>query len=206
MFLFKEKKLFIFIIILIILITIILFINQILYPVFFAIAEAEAKQMVNEIINKAIEEELSEIEYEDLIKYKCDNQGNIILLQQNTARINNFSSKIALNIQKSFKKINKIDVNVPMGKFLGIKLLAGYGPVFKAEIIPGGFVSTPDIIDEFQSAGINQTRHKLYLDLNLELFLSAPFSREKFLVNSKVPVVEVTILGRVPEIYLGLDN
>lgn len=207
LFIFRRKLLLIFLIIIIgFILPIIIFINKILYPVFFTIAEAEARQTVNEIINQAVEEEISSIEYEDLIKYKCDNEGNIILLQQNTKTINHFSSQVALNIQKSFRKIKELKIAVPMGRFLGLEILAGLGPVFEVKVIPGGFISTPGIIDEFQSAGINQTRHKLYLSLNLEIFLSAPFSREKFMINSIVPVIEVTILGRVPEIYLGFNE
>ncbi|MGM0409685.1 MAG: sporulation protein YunB [Bacillota bacterium] len=204
---FNNKKIQIFILLIIFLILfVIIFLNKILYPVFFAVAEAEALQLVNEIINEAVEEEVSEIEYEDLIKYKCDNNGNIILFQQNTVRINNFSSKIALNIQKTFKGTKKLDIELPLGRLMGIDILAGSGPVINLNIIPGGFVSVPKIQDEFISAGINQTRHKLYLDLELELFLSAPFVQKKYLLNSEVPVVEVTILGKVPEVYFDLRN
>jgi len=202
----NKKNYFIILFFIILILFVIIFLNKILYPVFFAVAEAEALQVVNEIINEAVEKEISEIEYEDLIKYKCDNNGNLILFQQNTVQINNFSSKIALNIQKEFKAIKKIDIDLPLGRLIGLKILAGSGPVINLNIIPGGFVSVPKIQDEFISAGINQTRHKLYLDLELELFLSAPFVQKKYLLNSEVPVVEVTILGKVPEVYFDLRN
>ena len=204
MFLLRRKILAIILIILLgFIIPLIIFINKIIYPVFFTIAEAEARQIIHEIINQSVEEEIASIEYEDLIKYECDEQGNIILLQQNTNQINHLSSQIALNIQKNFKKIKAIKIEVPMGRFIGLEILSGMGPVFDVKVIPGGFVSTPEIIDEFQSAGINQTRHKLYLKLKLDSFLAAPFSQEKFIITTEIPVIEVTILGRVPQIYLG---
>ena len=202
----RKSLLILLTLIFLITITVIIFINQIIYPVFFTIAEARARQTVNKLINKSIEEEISQIEYGDLIKYKCDNNGNIILLQQNTVKINHLSSKIALNIQKSFEEVEYINISVPMGRFFGLEMLAAMGPVFDLKVIPGGFISTPEIIDECESAGINQTRHKLYFNLNLEIFLSAPFSRKRYILNSEVPVVEVTILGRVPQIYLGTNN
>ncbi|MFW5787583.1 MAG: sporulation protein YunB [Halanaerobiales bacterium] len=205
----KRKKLFIIKVIIIIfcfIILLLLFCIRALYPAFFALARGEAIKVSNKAINKAVNRETDYLNYEDLITYKCDNEGNIILMQPNTREINQLSSRISLNIQDRLEDQLSQSVNIPLGKLTGIDILAGFGPVFPVKIMFIGFTRPPDVVDSFQTAGINQTRHKIYLQTEVELSLIIPFSENEIFIHSDVPLVEVTILGRVPEVYVGFDG
>ena len=50
------------------------------------------------------------------------------------------------------------------GSFTGFKLLAGKGPGIKIRITPIGNVET-DLKSEFITQGINQTLHRIYLQV-----------------------------------------
>ena len=183
-----------------------LFVRSTIVPVFYTLAEAEAVHIANEIISDVVDRQVEEIKYKDLITYEVNNNGDIILMQPNIREINKFSSSVSLNIQKKLQEVKKPEINIPLLKVFGFDMIAGLGPDVKARIVPIGFVHPPQIVDSFESAGINQTRHKIYLNVAVKLKLIVPMSQKVTTVNADLPIIEVTILGQVPEIYVGLDG
>ncbi|MFW5992071.1 MAG: sporulation protein YunB [Halanaerobiaceae bacterium] len=157
-------------------------------------------------MREVVKGEIKKLEYQDLITYKVNNEGDIVLLQPNTARINSFSSSISIKIQERLESISDIDVPIPLLKLLGLDIIAAMGPDLYAKIIPVGFVHPPTVRDSFESAGINQTRHKIYLKVDVRLKLIIPFSQRITQLSADLPVTEVTILGKVPEVYVGLNS
>lgn len=190
---------------LIFLIVIFVFRNS-LYPVFFSLAEARAVNKGGYIVNQIIAREIENIEYEDLITYEKNNDGKIALMQPNIREINRFSSKLSMNIKNNLNEMHDLKVEIPLLRVLGFDMLAGFGPNIEVKILPAGFIRPPTIVDSFESAGINQIRHKIYLNTNIEFKLIVPFSSKKTSINSQIPIIEVTILGDVPDIYVGIDG
>ncbi|MFW6381108.1 MAG: sporulation protein YunB [Bacillota bacterium] len=190
---------------LVVLVLIMIF-NHMFLAVFFELAEIKAVRLANRAINEAVRQEVEGIEYSDLIKYEVNQEGHIVLMQPDIQRINRLISGISLNIQTRLEQVTRKNVGIPLFQILGMDLLAGFGPDLTARIIPVGFVTPPKLNDQLESAGINQTRHKIYLDFDLKLKLIVPFSRKVTEVQSQVPVIEVTIIGQVPEVYVGING
>ena len=88
------------------------------------------------------------------------------------------------------------------GNFTGNKLLSGYGPYIRVKVIPVGTVTT-DFKTEFISAGINQTRHRVYLGVVCTMYVVAPLMSSEIVVNNSVTVAETVLIGDVPEFYGG---
>ena len=91
------------------------------------------------------------------------------------------------------------------GNFTGNSLLAGCGPNVKVKVIPIGTVTT-DFKTEFVSAGINQTRHRVYLTVYCTMYVAAPLVGNEIIVNNGVVVAETVLIGDVPEFYGGTDS
>lgn len=91
------------------------------------------------------------------------------------------------------------------GNFTGNNLLAGCGPEVKVKVIPIGTVTT-DFKTEFVSAGINQTRHRVYLTVYCTMYVAAPLVGEEVIVSNEVVVAETVLIGDVPEFYGGADS
>ena len=191
---------------LLLLVIVVVFIRNTINPIFFSLAKAEAVRIANRAINEAVDSEVESINYDDLITYKVNKDGNIVLMQPNIREINRFSSKMSLKIQNKLEQIKNKEISIPLLKLLGIELIAGFGPYINAKIIPIGFLHPPEVRDSIETAGINQTRHKIYLRVDVKLKLIVPFSHRTTVVSADVPVIEVTILGEVPDVYVGLDN
>lgn len=165
-----------------------------------SLCEAKVESIGITVSNKAIDDVMDGIQYEDLIKFDKDAEGKIIALKSDVVEMNNISSEIATKIQKIYDELEDIYVYVPLGNFTGNSFLAGHGPEIRVKVIPAGTVNT-EFKTEFISAGINQTRHRVYLGVVCNMRVIAPFATEDIIVENSVTVAETVLIGDVPEFY-----
>ncbi len=91
------------------------------------------------------------------------------------------------------------------GSFTGIKLLAGRGPGIKIKISTVGNVET-DLKSEFQAQGINQTLHRIYLQVKCEINVLTPFKDISKDITNQVLIMENVIMGTVPNTYYNIEG
>ncbi len=91
------------------------------------------------------------------------------------------------------------------GSFTGIKLLAGRGPGIKIKISTVGNVET-DLKSEFESQGINQTLHRIYLQVKCEVSILTPFKDITKDITNQVLIMENVIIGTVPNTYYNIEG
>ena len=158
--------------------------------------------MATTSINQAIREKVAKnIRYEDLISVKVDNRGRVVLMQPNTGEINRLASDATITVQQLMKN-TKDKIYLPLGQLLGSQLLAGRGPDIPIVIVPVGTVESR-VYDVFEEAGINQTRHKIYLEVKTMVRIVVPLLRSIVEIRSEVPLTEAIIMGEVPQVYFG---
>lgn len=173
-----------------------------LKPTIREIAEAKARWAATEAVNEAIRQKISKsVDYRELILVHKDTQGRIVLMQPNIVRINQLASDTTLTIQDTLKELVDDQFYIPIGQVLGSQLLANYGPRIRVSIYPVGTVRT-NVFDRFEEAGINQTRHCLYLDIQSQVKVVVPLITSNVKVTTQVPVTDTVIVGQVPEMYM----
>ena len=57
----------------------------------------------------------------------------------------------------------------------------------------------------FESVGINQTKHSIYLNVIADISIVMPSRTENFAVTTEILVGEFVIVGSVPDTYLQSD-
>ena len=87
-----------------------------------------------------------------------------------------------------------------MGTFTGIPLLVGMGPRIRVKMTPIGSVRCK-FVSHFESAGINQTIHRIYLLLTCEVTILTPYNTIKQKIDNQVLIAESVIVGIVPDFY-----
>jgi len=180
-------------------------INKNIKPTLSDIAKNKARLMGVECINKAINKRvIREVEYADLVIIRTDDRGRVVLVQPNTARISGLIAQSSLDVAKALDELSETSFTIPLGQAAGPSFLAGYGPKVRVKIIPVGSVDV-DVVSDFQSAGINQSRHLIYLKVSSKLKVVVPFSNEEVKVATTIPVAETIIVGDVPGMYVGLQ-
>ena len=183
-----------------------IYVDNSLRPTITVLAETKALELANRSINKAVAEVVrDEINYSDLINTKLDSQGKITLMQSNTIMMNKIASDVALKIQEELKQVKTTTSYIPIGTALKSPILAKYGPQLKVSIEPIGTVSV-DFKTDFESSGINQTRHRIYLEAKTQVKVVIPLTTSTKEVKAQIPICETVIIGDVPNSYVNLPK
>lgn len=183
-----------------------LYIDRTLRPTITVLAETKALELANKSINKSVAQMVEgKINYEDLMNVQLNSNGSISYIQANTIMMNEIASQIALEIQQELKKVKSTTAYIPIGTALGSPILAKYGPKLKISIEPIGTVNV-DFQTQFESSGINQTRHTIYLEAKTKVKVVIPLTTSTKEVNTKIPICETIIVGDVPNSYLNIPQ
>ena len=175
-----------------------------IYPVANAMAKSIASQKIMLIMNKEVLDLIKkeDISYQDIIDIKRAENGEIVSLETNTANVNKIKSTLAYDIQKSVSNITNTDIGIPIGNLFRSIIFTGRGPKIPVKLTSVGDISV-DICDEFIAAGINQTKHKIDIDVSMSVTIVLPDSIDDVEVKTRVPVAETVIVGKVPVMYMG---
>jgi sporulation protein YunB len=173
-----------------------------LKPTVLAIAEARSTLIATEAINNVINNKVSQtIDPQTLVTVKVDSRGRVVLIQPNTMEFNKLAADTTIKVQEALKEISAEKIQIPVGQVLGSQFLASMGPKITVTIIPIGTVQVK-VIDKFEQAGINQTRHMVYLVATTEVKIVIPLVSKSVSVNTQVPIAEYVVVGEVPSTYV----
>ena len=174
-------------------------------PLVFSLAEARSAAMATRALNGALTEALEDgVEYDDLMNVRMDDSGQVSLLSANTMRMNALADRAGDAALRKLETVSAQKVYVPLGAALGLTLFAGSGPRIPISIVPVGTVQT-DFETEFEACGINQTRHKVYLQLSASIRIVIPTGAKTTNVSANMLVAESIIIGKVPESFVGYN-
>ncbi|NEZ45620.1 sporulation protein YunB [Clostridium niameyense] len=184
------------------------FFDKRITPNIFKVANAQAKVDITEIINRAIIKECSKnFNYHEIIKIDKDHEGKIVLLRADTLKMNKIACDITLDSQKQLEKLQNMGLYFPAGYIFKNNIMAYYGPKIKVKVEPIGYIETK-YKSTFESAGINQTRHTIYVEVKTKANIILPFKNDAIEVNNEVPICETIIVGNTPDsaIDMNLDG
>jgi len=190
----------------IIMLIVFIYIDFNMKPVIMSIAESRARILGVQAINNAAYEIISEyspLSYSALIDILQDAEGRVAMLQANTMRMNEIGTQTALRAQEKLDELTYANVRIPLGAATGSKMLAGRGPSITVTLVPIGAVST-EFKSEFTSAGINQTRHRIYIVLKATVRVVIPTASTAAEVSTQVQIAESIIVGQVPSTFADI--
>ena len=182
------------------------FFDKRVMPSIIEIATIMAKSQTLDIINKKSVDILSqEFKYDEMIKIEKDNEGNIILVQADTIKLNYIAAKLSTECNKELSDMNNATIKVPFGWMSDKSAFYNLGPKITTEIEPIGNIST-SYESKFESAGINQTRHKIYLNVIAKIRLKLPLKNQDIEVSTQIPVSDTIIVGKIPNTTFGFPT
>lgn len=164
-----------------------------------------AKSISTKISNEQATIVMSKYKYEDLCTISKDNNGNITMIKANVIPINEIISDVAIKIQEEFNKTDNSNFSIRLGSFTGSRLLSGKGPKVNIKMSTIGNLDT-DLKSEFSSAGINQTLHKMYLQVECNVIILTPFNTMEEKISNQVLLAEAVIVGTTPNTYYNFDG
>ena len=193
-------------IIFLILSAIFLLLEKNLEAVILDLAHARAEAMAVEYIHQAIQDVMGQgVVYGDMMQVQTDAGGRVTMLQANAVRMNELATATALRAQEKLESAESQSVEIPLGAALGVPFLSALGPKVPVKIIPVSAVNA-NFSTEFESAGINQTRHKIFLSLLVSVRLVIPSGARQVSIAGQALIAEAIIVGQVPQSYVQVPE
>ena len=176
-----------------------------LRPMIRPIAVARAKSIANAAINDAVDSVLCKngVSYDSLVLLEKDETDHITALQTKTREINRLKAEITAGILSRVDRLEDTVVSISLGTLINSELFSGLGPKIPVTLMPVGFVET-NIANSFTSAGINQTIHRILLDVHVTIGIVLPTYTEYSSIETTVILAESVLLGQVPDNYTNV--
>lgn len=157
-----------------------------------------AKNAVNDAVTALLEK--NEVSYNDIISFEKTDDGNISALKTNMSALNGIKASLTQQVLESVMNISVEELSVPMGSLTSMEFLSARGPNIPVKIVAA---RTPDVdfLNDFSDAGINQTIHRIYVNMAVEITIMTAGRTEAVEVESQYCLAETIIVGSVPESY-----
>lgn len=174
-------------------------------PIYEQLGLESAKSLATMITNEQSTVVMKEHTYDNMFTIEKDNNGNITMIKSNISEINEIISDIANLVQKNLSNSKDNQIDIPLGSFSGIQLFSGTGPKVKMNVVLLGTVDT-ELRSEFVSKGINQTLHRVYLQIDCNVKILSAYKNLYSNISNQVLLVENVIVGQIPSTYYNLEG
>ena len=171
------------------------------------LAETQVKNTTSDLTNDAIAKQIADgvIQYDRIVFFEKDLNGRITALKTNMSEINRLKTDILNIINDEILALDTSDIGIPLGSLFLPEFLSGRGPAIPVHILSirnsdAGFSS------DFSQAGINQTLHKLTMEVSVDVSVLVLGETSSFTITSEVVVAETVIVGDVPDTFLQTSS
>jgi len=201
---FKKAFVFFSLVVLFVCISIYTF-NKKIEPVLDIVCCNNAKNIAFKSSNEAVYEYMEDVKYEDLINLEKNISGKVTAITANVTQINKLANTVSSNIQNKLENNRESEIILPLSEMFGIRVIGANGPKIKVETIVDGNVDV-SFKSSFEQAGINQTKHTLYVQISTNVITVAPLfvSEEKY-VNDII-IAETVIVSDIPSSYYEVNG
>ena len=172
-----------------------------LRPVLAAAARYQVRSQVTAAVEQWAARDLQErgVDYSDFVAITRNEAGEITALSADMARLNLLRAELSAHLLERLED-SQLELTVPVGSLLPLEPTWARGPELHLRALALGTASA-EFESEFTSAGINQTRHRLWLRLSVPVTVLLPGGGEEVAVDSRLCVAETVIVGQVPQTW-----
>ena len=170
------------------------------------IALSDACDIVTVKVNRTIAEIFAEKNYDAdwFVSFEKSENGEVSAVSCNMARINALSAEILSRTVDSTEN-STITVAIPLGNLTGISLLMGRGPKIPVRILMLTS-SRVEFSNNLISAGINQTKHQINIDVIVDVDVLLPWGTKSSQVNTEVLIADTLVVGNVPQTFFDTGS
>ena len=169
------------------------------------IAVSDASDIVTVNVNNVVSDIMLSGEYskDSFVNLEKSASGEVTAISSNMAKINALSAEI-LHRVVGVTENHVITVEIPIGNLTGVSLLMGRGPSVPVQII----VLTSSRVEFNNSvvtAGINQTKHQINLEVIVDIDVLIPWDTLSTQVVTEVLIADTVIVGQVPDTFFDMQ-
>ncbi len=198
----KKRKLFVALVVIAVIVTVVcVFIVRNVNPMIVTISNEKIRALTTEAVGNAVIDVMGENSTAELMDVVRDEKGNVKSVELHSDAISALAQEVTLCAQRKINEIGADGIKIPIGSLSGVTLFTGLGPDINIKIYLVGSTKTK-ITSVFTESGINQTLHRLYLDISGSVAVAVPGLPSTIKTSAQVLMSEMIIIGEVPPTYL----
>jgi sporulation protein YunB len=224
----NQKGNFILLIIIFLLISIVYILklfSQKALPIFLDYSEVEVNRIASLVINNSIINEIgTKVVFDDLFIIKEDNNGNIVSMDINSAKVNKLLIEASKLLDQNLKyletgeidslKVNGLNINskkkgviyeLPSGIIFNNLFLNNLLPKIPVRLNLVGSIFCK-LTTDVESYGINNAIFRVNINATTTVRVVLPFTSKNITLEASIPVIIKIIEGDVPNYYFGGNN
>ena len=173
-----------------------------LRPIIQTVGGNALKNTLSNVLDGTINEMVDElgVRYGDMVNIQKNPDGSIAAITMNSTYINGYKADISDGCSDKLGNFTETVVPIPIGSIIGGAFFNGRGTCIEVPATIYGF-SITDVESKFESAGINQTRHTIYLNVEASAHAYMGLCHLNESVDETIILVETIIVGTVPDSY-----
>ena len=167
------------------------------------LAKTSVMNTTSDLANDAIARQIAtgNIAYDRIVFFEKDLEGRITALKTNMSEVNRLKTDILNIINDEILALDSSDIGIPIGSLFLPEIFSGKGPAIPVHILSIRN-SDANFVSSFAQAGINQTLHRLNMEVSIDVAVLVLGETSSFTMSSEVVVAETIIVGQVPQTYL----
>ena len=167
------------------------------------LAKTSVMNTTSDLTNDAIARQIAagNIAYDRIVFFEKDLDGRITALKTNMSEVNRLKTDILNIINDEILALDRSDIGIPIGSLFLPEVFSGKGPTIPVHILSIRN-SDANFVSVFSQAGINQTLHRLNMEVSIDVAVLVLGETSSFTMTSEVVVAETIIVGQVPQTYL----
>ena len=180
--------------------------NLQILPVLFPLAKAKCTTELTDAVNRIVRARMQSDSdgYADFVRLHFGEDGSVASVETNTPRLAKLSGDVVGDVTDALTH-ERMTVRIPLDSLSGSALLSGKGPDVRVKLAVSQKI-TCAVRGDFTESGINQTLHRVFLRVTVEVCALLPGAVQTFSVPTDVCVAETVIIGKVPEAYTRIDR
>ena len=180
--------------------------NLQILPVLFPLAKAKCTTELTDAVNRIVRARMQSDSdgYADFVRLHFGEDGSVASVETNTPRLAKLSGDVVGDVTDALTH-ERMTVRIPLGSLSGSALLSGKGPDVRVKLAVSQKI-TCAVRGDFTESGINQTLHRVFLRVTVEVCALLPGAVQTFSVPTDICVAETVIIGKVPEAYTRIET
>ncbi len=175
-------------------------------PVIISTSESKIRSLASRAVNDAVQVVITETNtYDNLIDITTNEDGKIVFIQAKSLIANRLAREISKLANQKLDLISSEGVSIPLGTLSGISVFVGMGPQITFQVMALSTIKST-FNSEFTSAGINQTNHRIYLNLETTVSVILPTATRTVVVYNHLLICEAILIGEIPSTYLNSSS
>lgn len=162
----------------------------------------EMTRLLQETVLENIPEDMT---YDDLVGIVFGDDMRVTAIKMNSAAVSRIQAEMTDRLNGKLTAWEGKRLSVPLGNLTGILFFNGRGPDVSFYIAPVSAASS-EIRHKFESAGINQTRHTVELQIKVDAQTLLFGARTPFEVSTSVVLSDTVVVGVTPQIFAQMAS